>query len=195
MLENKLLLDYIIDKLVPTGAAKVKTSDLVVLRMGIYQLGYMDKVPEYAAVNESVNLAKKFCKGRQGFINGVLRTYTKEKYTIKLPDRTEDEIRYLSIKYSYAPWIIRLWLERYDIDFVEELLAAGNETPDVTIRMNWLKTMKPDLIRRLNEKGFETSEGKLCKNAIHVKGSGLLNNVIYKHGYFSVQDEASMLTS
>ena len=195
VLENKLLLDYIIDKLVPTGAAKVKTSDLVVLRMGIYQLGYMDKVPEYAAVNESVNLAKKFCKGRQGFINGVLRTYTKENYTIKLPDRTEDEIRYLSIKYSYAPWIIRLWLERYDIDFVEELLAAGNETPDVTIRMNWLKTMKPDLIRRLNEKGFETSEGKLCKNAIHVKGSGLLNNVIYKHGYFSVQDEASMLTS
>ena len=142
VLENKLLLDYIIDKLVPTGAAKVKTSDLVVLRMGIYQLGYMDKVPEYAAVNESVNLAKKFCKGRQGFINGVLRTYTKEKYTIKLPDRTEDEIRYLSIKYSYAPWIIRLWLERYDIDFVEELLAAGNETPDVTIRMNWLRKVQ-----------------------------------------------------
>ncbi len=193
--ENRILLDYIIDQLVPTGVKKVRTPDLIILRMGIYQLGYMNGVPEYAAVNESVNLAKKYCHGRKGFINGVLRSYIKDKYTIKLPERTEDEIGFLSVKYSYEPWIIELWLEQFDVDFVEELLKAGNETPPVTIRMNWLKTMKKDLMRRLEEKGFSVEEGKLCRNAINVKGSGLLDNEIYKQGYFSIQDEASMLTS
>ena len=195
VLERMLTLDYFIDQILDEGIESLKNPELTIMRMGVYQLTHMNSVPEYAAVSTSVDLAKKYCKGRAGLVNKVLREYQNRKIQMHLPPRDEDEIRYLSIKYSYAPWIIRLWLERYDIDFVEELLAAGNETPDVTIRMNWLKTMKPDLIRRLNEKGFETSEGKLCKNAIHVKGSGLLNNVIYKHGYFSVQDEASMLTS
>ena len=75
VLENKMLLDYIIDQLVPSGAAKLRISELTILRMGIYQLGYMNSVPEYAAVNESVNLAKRFTSGKKGFVNGVLRSY------------------------------------------------------------------------------------------------------------------------
>lgn len=193
--ENRMLLDYYIDKLVPSGVSKVKTSDLVVLRMGIYQLGFMDSVPEYAAVNESVNLAKKYCHGRKGFINGVLRSYIKQKMSLQLPDRLENEVEYLSVKYSYEPWIIEMWLKQYDSEFVEELLKAGNDTPPMTIRMNWLKTMKEDLKERLVEKGFEVEDGKFCRNAINVKGQNLLDNEIYRQGYFSVQDEASMLTS
>lgn len=108
VLENKMLLDYIIDALIPRDVSKLKAADLTILRMGIYQLARMDSVPEYAAVNESVVLAKKFARGREGFINGVLRSYINEKYNIKLPDRADDEVRYLSIKYSYEPWIIRL---------------------------------------------------------------------------------------
>ena len=100
VLENKLLLDYYIDQLVSSGAASLRASDLTVLRMGIYQLGYMNSVPEYAAVNESVILAKRYCRGREGFVNGVLRNYLNRKFTIKLPDRVDDEVKYLSIKYS-----------------------------------------------------------------------------------------------
>lgn len=195
VLENKLLLDYYIDQLVSSGADSLRNSDRTVLRMGIYQLGYMDSVPEYAAVNESVILAKRYCRGREGFVNGVLRNYLNRRFSIKLPDRTEDEIKYLSIKYSYAPWIVELWVEQYKVDFVEEMLRAGNETPQTTIRLNWLKTMKKDLIQALRERDYEVEEGTICQNALHVKGSELLNTELYKHGLFSIQDESSMLVA
>ncbi|MBQ9972918.1 MAG: 16S rRNA (cytosine(967)-C(5))-methyltransferase RsmB [Firmicutes bacterium] len=195
VLENKMLLDYIIDQLVPTGTAKMRVNDLVLLRIGIYQLSSMDSVPEYAAVNESVILAKKYAKGREGFINAVLRHYIKSKDLINLPDRRKDEVSYLSTKYSYEPWIVELWLDQYTPEFVEEMLKAGNKTPETTIRLNWLKVMKPDLIRQLRERGYEVEEGKVCENALHVKGSGLLETALYKAGLFSVQDEASMLVS
>ncbi len=129
VLENKMLLDYVIDQLIPKDVKKMKLSDLILLRIGIYQLAKMDSVPEYAAVNETVNLAKRYARGREGFINRVLREYIKSKYTVKLPDRSEDEVRYLSVKYSYEPWIIKLWMEAYDIDFVEDLLKAGTKSP------------------------------------------------------------------
>jgi 16S rRNA (cytosine967-C5)-methyltransferase len=196
VLENKMLLDYFIDHLVPTGSAKLRTSDRIVLRMGLYQLGYMDSVPEYAAVNECVNLAKRFCRGREGFINATLRAYITNKDKIDLPDRDEDEIRYLSIKYSYEPWIIELWLNQYDIEFVEELLKAGNATPDVVIRANWLRIVREDLIKRLEEMGCTVESGKLYEDALHVKNGGaLIDSKLYKHGMFSIQDEASMLTA
>ncbi len=195
VLENKMLLDHIIGQLVPSGVDKVKTADLTILRMGIYQLRFMDSVPEYAAVNECVSLAKRYARGRDGFVNAVLRSYLKRKYSIALPERSEDEIRYLSLKYSYEPWIIELWKEQYSMDFVEELLKAGNRTPSTTIRLNWLKVMKKDLIAALTAKGFEVELGHICENARRVKGSGLLETDLYKAGLFSVQDEASMLAA
>lgn len=195
VLENKMLLDYYIDQLVKTGAASLKASDRTILRMGIYQLGYMDSVPEYAAVNESVVMAKRFCHGRSGFINGVLRNYLKKRDELQLPDRDEDVIRYLSIKYSYEPWIVELWADEYGVEFTEELLAAGNETPPNTIRLNWLKAVKQDLINGLMERGFEVEQGAHSPNALYVKGSGLLETEFYKHGLFSVQDESSMMVA
>lgn len=195
VLKNKMLLDYVVDHLVPTGSSKLKMQGLNILRMGLYQLSNMGSVPEYAAVNETVNLAKKFCKGRDGFINGVLRTYIRNKYSISLPDRAEDEVKYLSIKYSYEPWIIELWLKEYDVEFVEELLKAGNETPQTVIRLNWQKVMKKDLMKSLMEKGFEVEEGKLSPNALYVKGLNLLNTQMYRMGMFSVQDESSQLAT
>lgn len=195
VLENKILLDHYIDQLVKTGAASLKASDRVILRMGIYQLGFMDSVPEYAAVNESVVMAKKYCRGRSGFINGVLRGYLSKKDQLTLPDPAEDIVKYLSVKYSYEPWIVELWMEEYDAAFVEELLAAGNETPENTIRYNWMKVRKQDLIEKLEERGFEVEEGRVCQNALYVKGSGLLETGLYEDGFFSVQDESSMLVA
>ena len=136
-----MTLDYYIDLLVRDGVGSLRNPELTVLRMGLYQLGFMDAVPEYAAVNESVVLAKKYCRSKSGMINGVLREYLNKKMQLRLPDRNEDEVRYLSLKYSYEPWIIELWLEDYSVDEVEKLLAAGNETPPTTIRLNWLRVM------------------------------------------------------
>lgn len=193
VLESKLTLDYYIDLLVKDGIRSLRAQELTILRMGIYQLKYMNSVPEYAAVNESVALAKKYCRGKSGFINGVLREYLNKKMQLRMPDRNEDEIRYLSIKYSYAPWIIELWLEHYSPDFVEALLKAGNETPPTTIRLNWLKVMKDDLIQNLETKNFKVEEGQVCQNALHVKGNHLLDTELYKMGMFTPQDESSIL--
>lgn len=193
VLENKLYLDYMIDQFVRTKAEKLKVKELTILRMGFYQLNYMDSVPSYAAVNESVALAKRFCKGKEGFVNGVLRNYLRDKDKVQLPDREEDPVRYLSLKYSYAPWIVSLWLDVYEDRFAEELLAAGNRTPDTVIRLNALKTDKESLTKRLSERGFTVTDGNLAANALHVKGSGLLESKLYKAGLFSVQDESSII--
>lgn len=195
VLENKITLDYYIDMLVNDGIKSLKTAELTIMRMGIYQIGYMDSVPEYAAVNESVVLAKKYCRGKSGLINGVLREYLNKKIQLRLPDRGEDEINYLSVKYSYAPWIIEMWLEHYSTNFVEKLLEAGNETPPMTIRLNWLRVMKKDLIKKLESRGYEVENGVLCQNAINVKGSKLLDSDMYKLGMFTPQDESSMLVA
>ena len=195
VLESKLTLDYYIDQLLNDGIESLKIPELTIIRLGIYQLGCMNSVPEYAAVNESVMLAKKYCRSKSGLINGVLREYLNKKMQLRLPDRADDEVKYLSIKYSYAPWIVELWLEYYNVDFVEELMRAGNETPPMTIRLNWLKIMKKDLIAKLEEQGFEVSEGKLCQNALNVKGNRLLETEMYKLGMFTPQDESSMLVA
>ncbi len=195
VLESKLTLDYYIDQLLNDGIESLKIPELTIIRMGIYQLGCMNSVPEYAAVNESVMLAKKYCRSKSGLINGVLREYLNKKMQLRLPDRADDEVKYLSVKYSYAPWIVELWLEYYNVDFVEELMRAGNETPPMTIRLNWLKIMKKDLIAKLEEQGFEVSEGKLCQNALNVKGNRLLETEMYRLGMFTPQDESSMLVA
>lgn len=193
VLENKMYLDYMISHYLKTPLEKMKTSDLIVLRMGFYQLKYMDSVPEYAAVNESVVLAKRFCRGRDGFVNGVLRQFVRDGKEVSLPEREADPIRYLSLKYSYEPWIVELWMEQYAPEFAEELLAAGNLTPDLVIRVNRIKASRQELKRRILSKGFEAKEGHLCKDALHVSGGNLLDGLLYKHGFFSVQDESSML--
>jgi len=195
VLENKMFLDYIIDQFVKTGTAKMNISDLTILRMGIYQLGYMNSVPEYAAVNESVILAKRFARGREGFINGVLREYIKRRFSIQLPDRSEDLVRYLSIKYSYEPWIVELWLDQYSEEEVEALLKAGNETPKLAVRINWLKVMKADIKKRFEDFGCEVEDGKFAADALYVKGSGLTESKMFRLGLFSIQDESSQLVA
>ncbi len=196
VLENRMLLDYMIDALIPGDVAKVKKDVLVILRMGIYQMAFMDSVPEYAAVSESVELAGRFAKGREGFVNGVLRSFQRKKDRIELPDRADDEVRYLSVRYSYAPWIVELWLERYGPTETERLLAAGNGTPRLCIRPNRLKTSRDGLAGLLAEEGFVTEPGRISENALYADGHGpdgrgLLDTDLYANGYFSVQDEAA----
>lgn len=195
VLENKKLLDYIISKLITGKIKNVRTPDLVILRMGIYQIAKMSSVPEYAAVDESVQMAKKYCRGREKFINGVLRAYIRDRHSIILPDKDNDIAKYLSVRYSYEEWIVKLWLEVYDAKFVEELLKAGNETPPITIRVNKVKVIKSDVKEKLLQSGFEVFDAELAQSALHVKGEGLLDTDMYKNGEFSVQDEASQLVT
>ena len=195
VLENKLLLDHILGQLVASGLKKVKKQDLTLLRMGIYQLRNMNSVPEYAAVNETVKMAKVLAKGRDKFINGVLRGYIKKQDELTFPDKEADLAEYLSVMYSCEKWIVKLWLDAYGPEDTEAILDASNRTPELTIRTNLLRTTRQQLREILEEQGFEVGETWESPRGLVVKGSGLLSTKDYEEGLFSVQDEASMLAS
>ena len=87
--ENRILLDYYLSALIPSGLRRVKKPDLTLLRMGLYHILFLNSVPPYAAVSETVNLARKFCRGREGFINGVLRNFQRKAESGQLPARSQ----------------------------------------------------------------------------------------------------------
>lgn len=201
VLRYKKLLDHYIDRLAAKGIKSIKKRDLNVLRLGLYQIIYMNSVPDYAAISESVDLARKFCKGREKLVNAVLRSFLRKRDELA-PERPDDSaysdsaynemISFLAIKYSYDESIVRLWLKQYGLKQTEKMLNAGNEIPDLTIRVNELKTGIEELECLLKQQGFKVSKGEMCRNILHVTGSGLLNSRSYRDGLFSVQDESAM---
>ena len=199
VLENRILLDYYLAALVASGLKKVKKQDLTILRMGVYQILAMDSVPDYAAINESVVLARKFCRGRDKFINGVLRNFQRRQAELEasLPDRSFDPAKYLSVRYSAASWLVDLWLAAYGLDKTEGLLAASNGRPLLCLRTNLLKGTREELMQRLGEAGYQVEAGTLSDRSILVtgKGTGILEHDLFREGWFSVQDEASTLTA
>lgn len=195
VLKNKYLLDWYIGQLVHSGLGKVKLQDLTLLRMGIYQLSFMNSVPEYAAVSETVNLAKKEAKGRERFINGVLRGYIRERKSLNEPDTSNGIEDYFSIKYSIARWIVCLWLDAYGKEKTENILKASNETPELSVRVNVMKTDRTKLKEELEDLGFQVSDSIFSDRVLRVKGSRLLESQPYKEGLFSIQDEASVMVS
>ena len=195
VLRNRMLLDWFLGQLIPSGLKKIKKQDMTLLRMGVYQLSYMKSVPEYAAVSETVNMAKKLARGRERFINGVLRGYIRNRQQLALPDREVNLEEYLSIVYSVERWIVRLWKDTYGAEKTEALLRASNETPELAVRVNLRKTDRKSLKEKLEALGFEAAESEVSDRALLVKGSGLLDTELYREGMFSVQDEASILAS
>lgn len=193
VLENQIYLDHILKQLIPKGLKGVKKPMKVLLRMGLYQLIFMDSVPEYAAVNETVKLARKVAPGRDGFLNGVLRGYGKKKDQISIPDPKKDLVSYLSVKYSFDPSIVKLWLSQYNAEETEVLLQNSNMRPPLSIRVNLTKTTEDDLAEELKSQGFTLEKAGLCDRVFFVKGSGLLETDAFAAGKFSVQDTASVL--
>jgi 16S rRNA (cytosine967-C5)-methyltransferase len=191
-LRRKLYLDYIIGNFVRTPIAKTGLHELTLLRMGLYQIVFMDSVPDYAAVDECVQLASMYAKGREGFVNGVLRQFLRDKEYVELPDRKEDEIRYLSLKHSYLPWIVETIRKDYGADRVESILEAGNRPPLLNIRANTLITSRDDLNRRLTKRGVYVENSENYDNMLRVKGDMLLGGRFYHSGLYSPQGEASV---
>jgi len=188
----QLYLDYIIGKFIKTPVEKLHISDRILLRMGLYQLINLGSVPDYAAVSETVELAKRYSKGREKFINGVLREYLRDKDRAELPPREEDEVRYLSLKYSFAPWIVKMWMDDFkNVEQVEKLLNASNRRPDLSIRVNTLKTDPEGLKKRLEKLGFTVTVDKDLPDIFYIEGDGPMGLGLFKQGLFTAQGKAS----
>ena len=193
VLENKMYLDYALKCLIPKPISKNRIEITTILRMGIFQILQMNSVPDYAAVDESVKLVNKLFKNQGSFVNGVLRNYIRNKSEIVISKVGRSISEYLSIKYSHAKWIVDYWLESFDPEFVEDLLSENNHTPLICIRANPLLIKTDELIQKLEDENFQIARGELVEEAIYVKGNNLLKEPLFQNGFFSVQDESSML--
>ena len=189
--ENRIYIDYFLDSLVSRGLKSVKSSLLVLLRMGVYQIVFMDSVPDYAAVNETVSLARKVAKGRDGFVNGVLRSFLKKRDSLSLPEREEDECRYLSVKYSCNPAIVKMWLEQLGSEETEAVLSFSNTSPKTTLRANRLKCDIDELIDLLEQEGFRSEKSEISTGSCSIEGSGIVDSRFYSDGLCSIQNEES----
>lgn len=187
--ERKITLDWILSASLRQPIKKLRPEVLTILRMGVYQLKYMDKIPESAAVNESVKLAKKNgCAYAAGLVNSVLRKTAASEITY--PDKS-DFIKYLSIRYSCPEPLVSHYIHDYGEENAEGILASSVGAVETVLRVNTLKTDTAHLREILRAQGFETECGML-ENTLTVKSGGAISAcAAYSDGLFHVQDYAS----
>jgi len=184
--ERRITLDYYISKLSKIRLKKMDPDILNILRMGIYQIMYMDSVPDSAAVNESVILAKK-SKRLSGFVNGILRTFIREREKFVLP---KDKGTKLSILYSCPQWIVNKLINEYGEENAKDFLENSLKASEVFLRTNTTRIDSEPLAGKLLE---ENIDAKICdfdKNAVVAHG-GVFNTKAYKDGFFHAQDYSS----
>lgn len=183
VLTNLLFLDYQIEKYSKIPLKKLSAKVKTILRLSLYQMIFMDKVPGSAAVNEGVKLAKKKAYKSSGFVNAVLRAFIREGKALPPND---DKIKYLSILYSYPLWIVKKWLSYFGEDECKALLEAGNAAPPLTVRVNETKITKDELKEML------CAEDGITGCALNLTKRGSVSDMKeFRDGLFTVQDAAA----
>lgn len=193
VLERKLSLDYIISKFSSIRLKKIETKTLIILRMGVFQLVFMDKIPESAAVNESVKLCKKEkLYHSSGFVNALLRNVARSENRFPLPDKN-DLLKYLSIKYSCPENIIKIWTNDYSSETALKILESLSGRPPVYAKVNSLLTSRDELIEKLNGEGANAVPC-ISDTAVEMKYSGSVSDLqCFKQGLFHIQDLSSQI--
>lgn len=193
VVRNKTYLDYVIRQNSRVRFNRIHKIILIILEMAIYQMYFLDKVPDYSIVDESVNLAKIYGnKGSISFTNGILRSIAKKKpaqVTLK------DSIDNLSTYYSHPRFYTEYFYENYGEEFTKKLLKANNEKAPFTIRVNSFKTNRDDLIKNLSQLGFEIEETTYDKALNVLNPNGIIDTEYFEKGHFYVQDLGSILVS
>lgn len=190
--ERLITIDYNIKKHLTGKISKLKPEVLVILRLGAYQILFSDKIPNSAAVNESVKLAKNNrCAFAAGLCNAVLRAVGKSG--LLLPDNS-DKIKYLSVKYSFPRWLCEMWQDAYGEENAEGIMKTAAEKPPIYIKVNNLKTTLDELINIFKDEGVTAEPVKGFDSALQISDTGDIEKLSsYKNGFFHVQDLASQL--
>lgn len=210
-LENLIRIDYMIDQFSKVPVRKIKPVICCILRCGVYQICFMDAVPDCAACDEAVRLAKKKgFKNLSGFVNGVLRNISRHKDAIVWPDKETQPVNWLSVYYSMPEWIIQLWAGEFgwnlttQTDFcrMEQLLQAFAAPAPVTVRVNTARCTQQELVQRLREEGVTAVPCTQIpgmpdvKDALKITGYDHIRALsAFQEGLFYVQDISSMLAA
>ena len=196
VLQNRMLLDHYIAAYCSQKPDHLQPPLLDILRIGAYQILYLDKVPDSAAVNEAVEMAKIVKKGQAaGLINAVLRKISQNKNNLPpVPDR--DEERYLSIRYSHPKWLVKRLLKLLGREEAEAFLAANNAVAPLTVQVNPMKTTAEKLTTELAEAGVTATAHPWVPGCLELAGTGDLTALpAFRRGEFLVQDPAARLVS
>ena len=197
--ERRIQLDYVLGRFSKTPPAKCKPLIRNLLRMGAYQILFMDNVPDSAACNEAVKLAeKRHFQQLKGFVNGVLRSLSREKEKLVWPDKEKEPVLWLSVMYSMPEWIVKMWLADYGRETTEKILAGLLEPRLVTIRLaeRLTEEERQELLARLEECGAGPAAHPYLPYAYMLqKSDGVASLPGFSRGMFAVQDVSSMLVT
>lgn len=189
-------IDYYLGTFLPKGPAKLEPWVRSLLRLGSYQLLYLDRIPAHAAVNEAVAIAKKRGHaGISGMVNAVLRNLDRQRGTLAPPPGLPPAAR-IALVHSHPEWMTRRWLARYGEAETERLCAANNEPPKVSVRVNALRRDRDAFVRELRAQGLDAEASRLAPAGVLVGGAGNMGlSSWHRDGIVTVQDESSMLAA
>ena len=193
-LEHMIEIDYILDRFSKVKVKKMKPVIRAILRSAVYQLKYMDSVPDSAVCNEAVKLAvRKGFSGLKGYVNGVLRSVARGIDSVQYPTEKTEE---LSVRYSCPEWVLDLWSGSYDIEVIEMMLRDFQKEKPVTIRCCLNRTTPDELKKRLEAEGVKAEIHPYLPYAFQISGYDHLNDLeTFQDGLFVVQDISSMLVA
>lgn len=193
VLENKIYLDYMIDKLSKVKLRKIHKNVLIILEIGIYNIHFLE-TKDYATVDKLVDLTKKKNKRSAGFVNAILRNFIRnEKEISKI--KISDDLKSLSVRYSMPYDITKYIFDNYGMDYTKEFLRYANKESKLSIRVNTTKTNVKSLKKDLESIGYTVKDSNISKNALIVENpNGLVSTNLFENGLFTIQQEASMNT-
>ena len=198
VLRHRNFLDFIIQSFAKIPLSRMDLPVLTVLRMALFQLRFLDRVPNFAAIDTSVTLIKnRNGKKTAGFVNGVLRNAVRQFHTLSLPDPHTDLMGHITIVHSIPQWLAERWLARYGPEQILELCRTINQVPPLTLRANTLRIARSELNDIFTAAGFDVRLTSLSPHGISIMGSGIRIEALpgFDQGLFAVQDEAAQLIS
>lgn len=190
-IQRRDTLDYYLQ---PFLRKKVEPWVKVLLRFSLYQMLYLDRVPERAAIHEAVEIAKKRGhKGISGMVNGVLRSIQREG--VPSLDEIKNAEKRLAIATSHPQWLVKEWIDEYGIETTEKMCEVNLLPPVPTARVNVSKTSIEEAVQTLEKEGIEAKPGDLAEDAIQIGKGNVAHTEAFKNGLLSIQDESSMLVA
>jgi 16S rRNA (cytosine967-C5)-methyltransferase len=195
VLRNLGRIDFILSHFSKRPLKAIDDKVLNILRVALYQIVFLDKVPSYAAVNEAVELAAIFGKRSAGsFINGVLRSALRSLDTVKYPSEKKDPASFLSTFYSLPRWLAHFFIDTFGYEKAAIIAESYVQRPSITIRTNIMRRSREELLKILIERGFDASPTLYSPHGIMVEGGGALSkDEFFLNGDFTIQDEVSQI--
>lgn len=193
VIKMKRRLDYTYSFYLDKPKARIDRVTRNILRLGLYQLIFTDRIPAGAAVSESVNLARGLVHGSRGsFVNAILRNYLRSPEKVVFPDKTEKPDEYLATYFSYPDWFVKYCLREFGLERSEKLLGRGNRAPSLTYRINRLQIHPEELAELFKKHKIDHEPGKYLRDYFYIRKQGLpLEKDLVGSGKVYIQDESA----